>query len=303
VTTAVALAFAAGLVATVNPCGFAMLPAFLAFYVGADDPVEAGAGRAAGRLAQGLAVGLAVSGGFAGVFAAAALLASAGLAPLVRLAPWVALAIGLALVGLGVALLAGRHVGLTVARASRPRPQRGPLAGRSLRRVVWFGAAYALASLSCTLAVLLALAGQALAAADPLRLAGVLAAYAAGASSVLVALSVSAALAKGALVRAMRRLLPLASRLGGGLLVASGLYLLAYWAPLLAPSGRPVASPAAGIGAALSGRLTAVVLAGRGAFAAVAAVTVVVLAGTLAVIVRRRAARAATASAPSREVR
>jgi cytochrome c biogenesis protein CcdA len=293
--TAVALAFAAGLVATVNPCGFAMLPAFLAFYVGADDPADAG--RAPARLAHGLAVGLAVSGGFASVFVAAALLASAGLAPLVRLVPWVALGIGLALVALGVALLAGRHVGLTV-RASRLRPQ----AGRSLRRVVWFGAAYALASLSCTLAVLLALAGQALATANPLRLAGVLAAYAVGASSVLVALSVSAALAKGALIRAMRRLLPLTSRLGGGLLVASGLYLLAYWAPLLAPSGRPTASPAVGIGATLSGRLTAVVLAGRGVFAAIAAVTLAVLAGVLVVIIRRRVSRTATASTHSREV-
>ncbi len=30
----IALAFAAGLVATVNPCGFAMLPAYLAYFMG-----------------------------------------------------------------------------------------------------------------------------------------------------------------------------------------------------------------------------------------------------------------------------
>ena len=29
-----ALAFAAGLVATVNPCGFAMLPAYLSYFMG-----------------------------------------------------------------------------------------------------------------------------------------------------------------------------------------------------------------------------------------------------------------------------
>ena len=28
------LAFAAGLVATINPCGFAMLPAYLSFFLG-----------------------------------------------------------------------------------------------------------------------------------------------------------------------------------------------------------------------------------------------------------------------------
>ncbi|MBA2575429.1 MAG: hypothetical protein H0V05_02115 [Euzebyaceae bacterium] len=32
-----ALAFTAGLVASVNPCGFAMLPAYLSFLIGSDD--------------------------------------------------------------------------------------------------------------------------------------------------------------------------------------------------------------------------------------------------------------------------
>ena len=35
-----ALAFAAGLVATVNPCGFAMLPAYLSYFVGTGDEEE-----------------------------------------------------------------------------------------------------------------------------------------------------------------------------------------------------------------------------------------------------------------------
>ena len=31
-------AFAAGMVSTVNPCGFAMLPAYLGLYIGSNDP-------------------------------------------------------------------------------------------------------------------------------------------------------------------------------------------------------------------------------------------------------------------------
>jgi cytochrome c-type biogenesis protein len=95
--TTVVLAFTAGL-ATVNPCGFAMLPAFLSFHVGATD--HADHPDAGGRLGHGLTVGLAVSGGFAGVFVVAALLAAAGLGVLVRLVPWAAVGIGLVLVGL-----------------------------------------------------------------------------------------------------------------------------------------------------------------------------------------------------------
>lgn len=43
----------------------------------------------------------------------------------------------------------------------------------------------------------------------------------------------SAALASTGLARAVRRLLPFVVRLGGVLLIASGLYLIAYWLPVL----------------------------------------------------------------------
>jgi cytochrome c-type biogenesis protein len=54
-----ALAFGAGLVATVNPCGFAMLPSLVGYYVG-----SSGSGRGGGRVADGLLVGLVLTAGF-----------------------------------------------------------------------------------------------------------------------------------------------------------------------------------------------------------------------------------------------
>jgi cytochrome c biogenesis protein CcdA len=100
-------------------------------------------------------------------------------------------------------------------------------------RIAVFGAGYALASLSCTVAVVLAVVGQATATANPLELLAVFAAFAAGATSMLLALSVSVALASGLITRPIRRLLPLVNRLAGGLLVASGGYLIFYWLPVL----------------------------------------------------------------------
>ena len=47
----IGLAFAAGLVATVNPCGFAMLPAYLSYFMGLD-----GAGADAADVPQAAAV-------------------------------------------------------------------------------------------------------------------------------------------------------------------------------------------------------------------------------------------------------
>ncbi len=232
-STAIPFAFTAGLLATVNPCGFAMLPSFLGLYLGDDE----GDGRARpllARLRQGMAIGVILSVTFGGVFVLAGLLISAGLRSVLGVVPWVAVLVGAGLLGLGVAMLAGRRVG--VMAAGRVEVRGGASTG--YRRVAAFGVAYAVASLSCTLAVFLIVVGQALTVADPLQILAVFGAYAAGSASLLVALSLSAALAKGALAGAVRRLLPVVHRLAGALLVASGAYLLAYWLPPLLGEGE-----------------------------------------------------------------
>ena len=234
-TTAVSLAFGAGLLATVNPCGFALLPGFLSLYLGTDDSQPSGAASSradtglAARLRQGLTVGVVLSGAFSAVFIIAGLVVTAGLRSVLTALPWVAFAIGLALVVLGLAMLAGRRISLlAVARLQPGVEQR-----TGYSRVAAFGVAYALASLSCTLAIFLVVVGQALTVAGVAQTLAGFAAYSAGSASVLVALSISAALAKGALARAVRRLTPIVNRLAGGLLLVSGLYLVAYWLPAL----------------------------------------------------------------------
>ena len=69
---ALALAFGAGMVATVNPCGFAMLPAYLSYFMGIQ---EEGRSRAA-VLRSALMVGGVVSLGFLVVFGIAGVIIS-----------------------------------------------------------------------------------------------------------------------------------------------------------------------------------------------------------------------------------
>lgn len=225
-------AFGAGVVATVNPCGFAMLPSFLAFYLGDSEGAAAERGLLS-RAMSGFAVGLVLSAAFASVFVLSGVVVSIGIRELLDVVPWVAAGIGVVLLALGVAMLAGRHIGLTA--AGRVRVDRGGTHG--YRRVAAFGVGYALASLSCTLAIFLIVVGQASAVGDPLGIAAVFAAFAAGAATVLVAVCLSAAVARGALVRTLRRALPVVNRLAGGLLALTGAYLLVYWLPLLLDKG------------------------------------------------------------------
>jgi cytochrome c-type biogenesis protein len=253
--TYLVFAFGAGMLAPVNPCGFAVLPAFFAYYLADQDDAGGGSVRAkplAAQIGHGFLVGLAVSAGFAGVFTLTGLLVSAGLRSLVTAVPWAAAAIGAVLVLLGALLLAGRQIRIPTGHGLQTGKSTG------YRGLVLFGAAYAVASLSCTLAVLLAVVAQAAATANPLQLLAVFAAYGAGAASILVALALAAALAKETLARRIRSLLPAVTRLGGGVLALSGLYLILYWVPALTGQQNTFTTglPPASVSAQLTGWLS-----------------------------------------------
>lgn len=216
-----ALAFSAGLIATVNPCGFAMLPAYLSYFVGLDDdPAEAGG---PGRVARALLVGMVVSAGFLVVFAAAGVVVTAGARSVMAYVPWVAIVIGAALVAAGVALLSGRH--LTV---SLPKLERGG-ASRQVTSMFVFGVSYAVASLSCTLPVFLAVVAGTLTQASFAAGVATFVTYGVGMSLVLVALTLAVALAKQSLVRHLRGALRHVNRAAGALLVLAGAYIVYYW--------------------------------------------------------------------------
>src|SRR5437870_2753877 len=85
----VSVAFVAGGLCVINPCGFPLLPAFLSFYLGAEEDELP---RAPTRILQGLLVGALVATGFLGLFALAGLPVSFGVALVARAVPWAGLA-------------------------------------------------------------------------------------------------------------------------------------------------------------------------------------------------------------------
>lgn len=239
-----ALAFGAGMLAPVNPCGFAVLPAFVAYAV---DP---GAGRDASgvpaRLAGGLRAGAALTVGFAGTFTLIGVVLAFGLRSLVGVVPWLAVAVGAILVVLGLAMLAGWRPSLRLPARRARAPRQGP------RGLVAFGAGYAMASASCTLPLLLAVITQALAATNLVGVLLVFGAYAAGSATLLLTLALFAAFASGLIHRFLRRLLPHLHRITGVVLALSGGYLLLYWLPQLLGDGRSGGMALAGVAAAIA---------------------------------------------------
>lgn len=251
------LAFGAGMLAPVNPCGFAVLPAVLAYGTGnaATAPREGWA-----RLVGGLRSGLALTLGFTGTFTIVGLLVAAGMRSLIGVIPWLAAVLGALFVLLGLAMLIGLRIPLGLTRLSSVGQDRKP------GGMIAFGVGYALASASCSLALLLAVVTQALAGTGWGTVLLVFAAYAVGSSVLLLTLSVVTAFASTVISRYVRRLMPHMNRITGVVLALSGGYLLVYWLPQLS-GGTAGTTALSGIAGPLSGwissnQLVVVIIAG-----------------------------------------
>lgn len=222
-----ALAFSAGLVAAVNPCGFAMLPAYLSYFLGTEG---AGAADARAGVGRALAVSLAVTAGFMAVFGLVGLAISALSVQVYEYLPWVTAVIGVGLVVLGVAMLFGYQPVINLPHLER----RGR--DRSLLSMGVFGVSYAVASLSCTLPVFISLVGFEL--DDVLNGTVLFLVYGLGMGLVLTGLTLAIALARHSLERWLRTASRHVGRVSGALLVVAGGYVAYYgWYELAVTSG------------------------------------------------------------------
>ncbi|MBJ7399079.1 cytochrome c biogenesis CcdA family protein [Mycolicibacterium sp.] len=211
----VGLAFVAGMVAAFNPCGFAMLPAYLTLVI---DPQGSSQLTAVSRA---LAATAAMALGFLAVFGSFGLLTVSVASTVQRYLPYVTLAIGVALVGLGIWFVSGREIRMPnmVGNSGRwaPTARLGSMFG--------YGVGYAIASLSCTIGPFLAVTGSSLRKGSPAQGVLVYLAYAAGIALVVGVLAVAVALASSSLVDRMRTVLPYINRISGLILVVVGLYV------------------------------------------------------------------------------
>lgn len=211
------LAFAAGMVAAFNPCGFAMLPAYLTLVIQRD-----GVGQRT-AVARALAASAAMAVGFVAVFSLFGLLTVSLASTVQRYLPYGTMVVGAVLVALGVWLLSGRELqGWSLGKGARWAPS------SRLGSMVVYGVGYALASLSCTAGPFLAVTGSSLRSGSVVGAVGAYVAYAAGIALVVSVLAVAVAVASAGVIDRMRRALPYVNRASGAVLLAVGLYVAYY---------------------------------------------------------------------------
>jgi cytochrome c-type biogenesis protein len=276
------LSFLRGMVATVNPCGFILLPTYLMYFLGMQGQMPGGQ-RASIRRA--LLVASALSAGFMSVFIAVGLVSFHFTNWLVQNAKYATAVIGIALVVLGVAMLAGYRLPI-----GTPHLDAG---GRStgVGSMFVFGIAYAVASIGCTIGLFLPTLFAVRSEGIAVSIARV-AAYGVGMALVVTALTVALAMANTGLLRVLRSGMRHVQTIAAVFVIISGAYLMYYfWVVDVNASVDPITSAVEGFQASvlmwLNGnwQLAAVVLAA------------VVLGGVVVVLSRRRALPATGADA------
>ncbi|MDW3176652.1 MAG: cytochrome c biogenesis CcdA family protein [Acidimicrobiia bacterium] len=219
-----AFPFAAGLVAAFNPCGFAMLPTYLTYFLGLDSDETS----TAKSVLRGAKVGLALTLGFVTVFGIFGILfeviLSGGGRSAVQSSLWVVtIGSGVVVFVLGLAMLRGFQPVLNL-----PKVQMGT-GSRELGSMYLFGVSYGLVSLGCTIGPFLVAVSGSVSNAD---VAGAslwaFIAYALGMGSVILFLTMALAAGRRGVANKMRSLLPVINRISGVLLVLAGVYLAFY---------------------------------------------------------------------------
>ncbi len=245
-----AFPLAAGLIAAFNPCGFAMLPAYLAFFLGNElkNPPDGYQG-----FLNGVKVSLTLSAGFVFVFALVGILTNTVISEnsIEERAGYITFPIGIVLILLGLAMIRGYHPNLKIPGL------RITNLNRQLPSIFLFGVSYAIVSIGCSAPIFFITVGSAFSRDGFTNGTAVFITYALGMSIVVTFLTISLAMTRTMIAKNMKRVLPYLNPLSGLLLTGAGLFLTSYgWWEIQVSKGNYASNTFVDLSLRGSGRLS-----------------------------------------------
>ena len=210
------IVFAAGVFATFNPCGFAMLPAYMTMLISSQRESES-LPKLIGKALQFAAL---MALGIITTFALFAVVIFPISTSIQAYLPIATITIGLLLIGVGVATLSGKSPYLKKLWSPNTAPS------ARLKSLYLYGVTFALGSVSCTIGPLLAATSKALELTffESLRIYLV---YALG-ISVTIAILALIALFSQATLGKIRNSMKVIERISSAFLIIVGLYLIIF---------------------------------------------------------------------------
>ena len=218
------LAFSAGLISFVNPCGFALLPVYITYYFKNEGLEKANIFR---KVFAGLILGLMVSLGFAAAFSLIGIIVTYAGRGLLKYVGWFDLLIGVLLVIIGVIYLFNLNAKISLNKLT--------IFGEKLKSnklknkyasFFLYGMGFAIASLGCTLPIFLLVVTTASKAGGILNGIAIFLTYAAGMSLFMILFSLGVAFSKTIIEKTLKKWTPYIYRLGAVIVILAGIYLI-----------------------------------------------------------------------------
>jgi len=207
----------AGILAFLSPCSYAMLPAYVGFFLSSSDGADPSTKNP--KLATGLKLGFSVVSGFAAVLIVLWIVFATLGNVIGRYLPQVALVVGILLAIAGLVMLF-KPTSFHVPLPKFMQRSRGGFVGGFL-----FGVAYIIGGLGCTLPIFAAVLAQAATLGVSLNILAFVTFFLALAIPMML-ITALLTVAKASLFKRIKKTMPYVARFGAALLVVAGIVLI-----------------------------------------------------------------------------
>jgi cytochrome c-type biogenesis protein len=235
----IGFALSAGAVAFLNPCGFAMLPTYVSYFVESNtqEIITASSNSrliSVKRLARGGLIGLLVTASFIVTFGLTGISISSLGIGIAKFLPWIAVASGIVIIGIGVAKIFGRTININIPSARgliyniHGNHSSNEAKKPGYANFFLFGIGYSIASLSCTLPLFLLIVFQSLSAGGIKEGSIVFMAYALGMGSMMVAISLAISASNQTFIKWLTKIASKMNIVTSIVLILAGSYLIYY---------------------------------------------------------------------------
>ena len=223
----IGFAFGAGMIAAVNPCGFVMLPSYVAVYLLSEKDSPSGMTI---RLIRALKVTISMTLGFVIVFAVIGSLVSFGLRSVIgSLLPWFGMGIGIALIAISGLLLFGFNQFRYSSLPFRLSSMFTIFQTDTIRGYFFFGVSYALVSVGCALPIFMVVVTSTFAGQSIFGILMSYINYSLGMGTIIFMVTIITALLRKSLAFSGNLLGSFLNIATVVLLLVAGIYLVFYW--------------------------------------------------------------------------
>ena len=218
------LAFSAGLVSFVNPCGFALLPVYITYYFKNEGLEKSTLLK---RILAGLIFGLMVSFGFVAVFLLIGVAVSYIGRAILRYVGRIDLSIGILLIIIGFIYLLNLNTKINLNSLTNfgEKLKSNKLKNKYLSFFL-YGMGFAIASLGCTLPIFLLVVMSAIKASGFFNGFIIFLIYAGGMSFFMILFSLGVAFSKTIIEKTLKRWMPYIYKFGAVVVIIAGAYLI-----------------------------------------------------------------------------